>query len=165
MLLTQNATQDDLSAADYRDIFSELREKMSLDKLVAALGSQYSKAQWSKYERDPNMELTRTMRSELRRSVGLPELPLTVEEAVRQASPDAAVWRVGDGEIEHVILSDTPPPTVARVTMVTGGSAPRKRYTRPCVSDAQKRRFLALPTGSTWSDVIEAGLQALEEKK
>lgn len=173
-LVTRDATLDDLSTGDYRDIFNELREKMSLDKLVAFLGSQYSKAQWSKYEHSVDFVLTRTMRNELRHGVGLPALPLTVEEATRQASPDAAVWRVGDGVPEHILLVGAEPITLyvdsgvqvvtseSRVTRVTAGSTPRKRYARPCVSESQNRRFLALPSGSTWSAVIEAGLTALE---
>lgn len=176
-LVTHDASLDNLSAADYRDIFTELREKMSLDKLVALTGSAYSKAQWSKYEHNPDtMLLTRRMRNELRRGVGLPELPLTIEQATRQASPDAAVWRVGDDTPEHVIMVGADPVTlhvnsgvtviapVARVTMVTAGQVQRKRRIRREVSQEQNRRFLALPTGSTWSAVIEAGLAVLEGK-
>lgn len=172
--LTVAAGQDDLTGDDYRDMYTELRQAASLDRLVALLDSQYSKAYWHKYERGA-AQLTRTMRSELRRACGLPALPPTVEEATALASPDAAVWRVGDGVPDHVILVGGAPvtlhvnagvaavPVASNVTEVTGGSTPRKRYTRPCVSEAQNRRFLALPTGSTWRDVIEAGLAALED--
>ena len=55
-LVTRDATLDDLSTQDYRDIYDELREKddrngsyaVSLDKFVTLVSSQYSKAQWSK---------------------------------------------------------------------------------------------------------------------
>ena len=174
-LLTKDATLDDLSASDYRDIFNELREKMSLDKLIALLHSQYSKAQWSKFEHHPDMVLTRTMRNELRSGVGLPTLPPTIEQAIGQASPDAAVWRVGEGTPEHLIMVGSEPITLhvnsgvsvvapeAHVTIVTAGQVRRKRYARPCVSESQNRRFLALPVRS-WGDVIEAGLTVWEGK-
>lgn len=173
-LVTRDATLDDLSTGDYRDIFNELREKMSLDKLVDLLHSQYSKAQWSKFEHSPEMMLTRNMRNELRSGVGLPPLPLTVEQATRQASPDAAVWKVGEGVPEHVIMVGSEPVTLhvnsgvtvvepqAHVTMVTVGSTMRKRYIRPCVSQEQNRRFLALPVRSSWGEIIEVGLAVLE---
>ena len=173
-LLTKDATLDDLSAGDYRDIFSEIREKMSLDKFCALVSSQYSKAQWSKYEHDTAMQPTRRMRNELRIAVDRPELPPTVAECTAQASPDAAVWRVGEGTPEHVIMVGSDPVTLhvnsgvtvanteRHVTNVTTGQVQRKRYVRPCVSEAQNKRFLALPTGLKWSDVFEAGLNALE---
>lgn len=176
-LLTQNATLDDLSAGDYRDIFTEIREKMSLDKFCALVNSQYSKAQWSKYEHDANMLPTRPMRNELRRAVGQSELPPTVAECAAQASPDAAVWRVGEGVPEHLIMVGSDPITLhvnsgvtvvtpeAHVTVVTAGQVRRKRYARPCVSEVQNRRFLALPVRSAWSDVIEAGLWVLEGRE
>lgn len=103
-LVTRDATLDTLSAGDYQDIFTELRQNLSLDKFLAVTSSQYSKATWSKYERR-ELELNRTMRNSLRMAVGLPPLPETVTEAVaNRTSPDAAVWLVGDGTAQHVIL-------------------------------------------------------------
>lgn len=174
-LVTRDATLDDLSASDYRDIFSEIREKMSLDKFCALVNSQYSKAQWSKYEHDTAMQPTRPMRNELRRAVGAQELPPTVAECAAQASPDAAVWRVGEGTPEHVIMVGNEQITLhvnsgvsvvtpqARVTNVTGGQNQREYTARPYVSKAQKERFLALPV-SSWAEVIDAGLWMLEGK-
>jgi hypothetical protein len=167
--LTKDATLDDLSAQDYRDIFAEVREKMSLDKFIALTGSQYSKAQWSKYEHG-QATLSRAMRNDLRRAVKLPELPPTVTEAVGAASPDASVWTVGDGVPEHVIMVSNTPITLhvngavsevagnARVTKLRGTS---RRFVRPVVSDSQKARFDAL-RGAKWRDVIDAGLTAME---
>ena len=172
-LLTKDATLDDLSMGDYRDIFNELREKMSLDKLVDLLHSQYSKAQWSKFEHSPDMVLTRIMRNELRRAVGQPELPPTVAECTAQVSPDASVWQVGEGTPEHVIMVGSSPVTLhvnsgvsvvapeRHVTVVTAGQIQREYTARPYVSKSQKERFLALPVRS-WAEVIEAGLAALE---
>ncbi len=173
-LVTRDATLDDLSAGDYRDIFSEIREKMSLDKFCGLVNSQYSKAQWSKFEHDANMQPTRPMRNELRRAVGQPELPPTVAECTAQASPDAAVWRVGEGTPEHVIMVGSDPVTLhvnsgvsvvvpeRHVTRVTTGQAQREYTARPYVSKLQKERFLALPVRLTWGEVIDAGLWVLE---
>ncbi len=173
-LVTRDASLDDLSGGDYRDIFAEVRERMSLDKFCALVSSQYSKAQWSKYEHSPDMLPTRRMRNELRIAVDRPELPLTLEQATRQASPDAAVWRVGEGTPEHVIMVGSEPVTLhvnfgvtvavpqARVTNVTTGQVRRKYRVRPWVSESQERRFLALPVRSSWGDVIEAGLAVKE---
>ena len=97
-LITRDATLDDLSAADYKDVYDELRGRdpvtgayaVSLDKFVTMVTSAYSKAQWSKYH-NGEATLTRTMRNELRRAVGLAPLPPTVADATAAASPDAAV--------------------------------------------------------------------------
>lgn len=106
-LVTSNATQDNLTDQDYKDIFAELRQNLSLDKLIGVMGSQYSKAAWSRYERG-DYELTRQMRCELRRAVSLPELPPTITDAVAShAHADASVWMTGDGRAKHVILVAT----------------------------------------------------------
>jgi len=171
-LVTRDATLDDLSAQDYRDIFTEIREKMSLDKFVALSGSQYSKAQWGKYEHASDMTPTRAMRNDLRRAVGMAELPPTIFDAVSVASPDAAVWRVGEGVPEHVIMVGSAPVTLhvngtvsevagnARVTQLHRGT---RRFVRPVVSDSQKRRFDAVE-GLKWRDVIDAGLTVIESE-
>lgn len=172
-MITRDATLDDLSAQDYADIFAEIRERMSLDKFCALVSSAYSKAQWSKYEHG-GIAPTRTMRNELRRAVGRPELPPTVAEATAQASPDAAVWRVGDGVPEHVIMVTNAPvtlrvngavevvPGMPEVTEVTVPPRPRTRYVRPCIPERYAKRLAGLPSGSTWLDVIEAGFRTLE---
>jgi hypothetical protein len=185
-LVTKDATLDDLSTQDYRDIYDELREKhdvtgvyaVSLDKFVTLVSSQYSKAQWSKYH-NGETTLTRTMRNELRRCVGLKVLPPTVAEATAAASPDAAVWQIGDGPAEHVIMVTGVEPMTLHVngavsvadqkahmpqddavTAITRTVAPRKHYTRPVATDEQDARRNAL--GVKWAEIIEAGLKALE---
>ena len=186
-LITRDATLDDLSAADYRDIYDELRGRdpvtgsyaVSLDKFVTLVTSQYSKAQWSKYH-NGEATLTRTMRSELRRAVGLKPLPPTVAEATATASPDAAVWQVGDGPADHVIMVTTHEPITlhvngavsvashapdvrqnAHVTAVTRTERTRLQYARPAATQAQDARRVAL--GVKWQTIIETGLKALEE--
>ncbi len=181
-LVTRDATLDDLSLSDYRDIFDELRpidpktgNRLSLDKFIASIKSQWSKALWGRYDNGEPV-LNRSMRSELRVGVGLSPLPLTIEQATAQASPDASVWRVGAGVPEHVIMVGSEPVTLhvnsgvtvavpqAHVTTVTVGQVRRKYRVRPWVSESQERRFLALPVGLTWGDVIDDGLAVLEGK-
>lgn len=171
--VTKDATLDDLSVQDYRDIFTEVREKMSLDKFVALSGSQYSKAQWSKYEHDETMAPSRAMRNDLRRAVGKKELPLTVAEAVGAASPDAAVWQVGDGVPQHVIMVGDDPVTIhvnetvqvvalePPVTELQAPPRPRRPCKRMWVTEAQQARLAALGDVSD-SDIIEAGLRVWE---
>lgn len=182
-LVTKDATLDDLSVQDYRDIYVELRrldmepkERLSYADFIDLIHSQYSKAQWAKYD-SGETSLNRTMRSELRVAMGKPPLPLTIAEATAQASPDAAVWSVGDGVPEHVIMvSDTPVTlyvngtvqTVAPkcdVTEVTRARRTRKPCVRVWIPETQNERFLRLCDGLgelTWREVQEAGLQHYE---
>lgn len=180
-LLTRDATLDDLSLSDYRDMLTEVREKMSLDKMLLELGSEFSKAQWWKVEKGETQP-NRKMRNELRAYFGKPPLPPTVAEATATASPDAAVWSIGDGPAEHVIMVTTQAPLtlcvngavsvadhVAETPRYPGNMAPGKarrqrRYvTRPTPSEAQVERFGRLAT--TWRTVIDAGLAALEREQ
>lgn len=187
-LVTRDATLDDLSMQDYRDIYDELRERddrnnsyaVSLDKFVTLVSSQYSKAQWSKYH-NGETTLTRAMRNELRRCVGLKPLPPTVAEATATASPDAAVWSIGDGPAEHVIMVTASEPLTLHVngavsvadyaagmpcnTGYNGQGAtksPQRYRTRPTASEAQNKRREAL--GVKWAEIIERGLCALESE-
>lgn len=177
-LVTRDATLDNLSLTDYQDMVQDLRTTLSLEKLILVLGSQYSKPLWAKVEKGeaaPN----RNQRNELRRYYGMPPLPPTVAEATASASPDAAVWQVGDGAAEHVIMVTTPdpitlhvngavmlvepsaqPPACVDVTEVTRAVAPRRYYARPTANAAQNERRQRL--GVKWADVLEAGLLALE---
>jgi hypothetical protein len=182
-MITKDATLDNLSLSDYQDMVQDLRTTLSLDKLIQVLGSQYSKPLWAKVEKGeapPN----RNQRNELRRYYGMPELPPTVAEATASASPDAAVWQVGDGPAEHVIMVTTPQAAQAITLHVNGavsvvddaaqmprnngyngqGAArpPQRHRTRPTASEAQNKRREAL--GVKWSDIIEKGLCALESE-
>ena len=181
VLITRDATLDDLSLSDYVDMVQELRGTLSLEKLIAVLGSQYSKPLWdrvAKGEAAPN----RNQRNELRRYYGMPLLPPTVAEATAAASPDAAVWQVGDGPADSVIMvtgtepltlhvngavsvasGDAGMPQDAHVTEVTRTKRPRRYYARYNATEPQNNRRLAL--GVSGNDVIEAGLTALEEKR
>jgi len=181
VLITRDATLDDLSLSDYVDMVQELRGTLSLEKLIAVLGSQYSKPLWdrvAKGEAAPN----RNQRNELRRYYGMPLLPPTVAEATAAASPDAAVWQVGDGPADSVIMvtgtepltlhvngavsvasGDAGMPQDAHVTEVTRTKRPRRYYARPTATEAQNNRRLAL--GAQWREIIDAGLAALENQR
>jgi len=177
-LVTRDATLDDLSITDYRDMVQELRGSLSLEKLIAALGSQYSKPLWARVEKG-EVPPNRNQRNELRRYYGMPLLPPTVAEATAAASPDAAVWQVGDGPAEHVIMVTTPEPITLHVNgAVSVATAPQpaaperhvtevtraRRNDRPCIrpvaTPCQNSRRLAL--SASWRDVIDAGLAVLE---
>ena len=182
-LVTRNASADSLTDADYGEIFAELRQQHSLAQLCELLQSKFSRALWNKYERG-DMQLTRQMRNELRAAVGLPVLPPTVAEATAGASPDAAVWQVGQGPAEHVILVASPEPLTLHVngavsvasdaatmpclpvvTSVTTGRRRARKAPRPFVSKWQEARQKCLYSQgirASWRDIIDAGLDALE---
>ncbi len=102
--ITVNASLDDLTDTDYRDIYTELREKYSLRDFVALAESTVSIAQWSRYEKGQWM-LTRQARQDLRRAVGLDALPLTILESVQDVDQDAEVWAIGDKPKNRVFLA------------------------------------------------------------
>jgi hypothetical protein len=179
-LVTKDATLDDLSLTDYQDMVQDLRTTLSLDKLIAVLGSQYSKPLWAKVEKG-EVPPNRNQRNELRRYYGMPLLPPTVAEATASASPDAAVWQVGDGPADHVIMVTALNPITLHVNgavSIASDAAqmprnsgynghgatkpPRKHYARPRASETQEQRRVALAV--KWADVIEAGLAALENE-
>lgn len=102
-VVTRDASVDSLTNGDYRDIYTELREQYTLRQFAQMATTGYSIAWWSKYEHG-EVELTRPARNELRRAVGLAELPLTVGEATADVEPDAVVYRVGIDRPDVVIL-------------------------------------------------------------
>lgn len=100
------AAAETLSAQDYRDIYDELRHKCALRQFAETISSGVSFAWWSKYERDESMTLPWARRNELRRAVGLPELPPEPGAVLATATvdPDARVWQVGQGAADHVVM-------------------------------------------------------------
>lgn len=178
--VTRNATRDDLSADDYRDIYRELRQydeqarryAVSLDKFIGMIGSQFSKALWNKYDHGEK-ELNRDQRNELRKAVGLTLLPMTISEATADVDPDAEVVKVGDGTPQKVILLTScepltltvngeieADPLTSHVTEVTRPLRGRKPIIRPVASIDQNKRRMAV--SASWGEIIEAGLKALE---
>ena len=134
------AGSDDLAPADYRDIFSELRANRSLRRLVEAAGAAEGRiAYWSRYGNDPAAEPDLAGKNELRRLVGLPELdPPAGAVVAAAADPAAAVWQVGDGPADRVILLAEPWP----VTLHVNGAGPQivDGATMPVYSDVRAPR-------------------------
>lgn len=140
--VTADATRDDLTDADYKDIYEELRRGRSLDALCDLVGSQYSRAWWSRYEKG-DMKITRAARNELRRGVGLPQLPPTTEEAIHLADPDARVYQVGCETPRRVVLIGASGPVVLHcaedgVTAITN---------RPCYLGTRRYKAISAPAG------------------
>lgn len=167
IVTTASAAADNLTAADYRDNYDELREKASLDKFVTAIGSTVSKAWWSKYERG-EVELTYARRNELRRAVGLPLLPARVIDVTARIDQNATIYQVGDGVLDRVImigdqeraltmrlngtleLLSATGPEKSLITVVTSAENDasratrhrhRPQYFRPCLSLDLRRRI------------------------
>lgn len=92
---------DDLTEQDYRDIYTELREKLSLRQFIGRLDSTASPSWWSQYESGIK-ELNWERRNELRKAVGLRQLAPSVQLACAD-SPDATVYQVGEGVSDRVI--------------------------------------------------------------
>ena len=173
--LTVDATLDEFSAGDYRDMVIELRQTYSLRQLDELVGSICSPALWAKVEHGESVA-NRAQRNALRKLFNKPPLPPTVAECTATASPDAAVWTVGEGVPDTVVMVASDEPLTLRVngtvtvmqetpvTPVISSVAQRKRqkhtYTRPCATEAQNRRKTAL--GVSWAEVIDAGLRCYE---
>lgn len=117
--LTAHATSDSLADADYRDIYAELRSGCSLREFISRSGSTLSASWWSQWERG-DKNLTRRARNDMRRAVGLPQLPPTVEDAIAASvHPDATVAKLGDDPQARRVLVLA---TDAAVTVTWNGS-------------------------------------------
>lgn len=172
--LTRDAWVDDLSPDAYRDIFEELRRGHSLRQFVDLLHSAYSIAYWSKVDRN-EASFTRAACSELRRAVGLPELPATVDEVIATTDPNAAVYLVGEGRPTRVILVATDQALrlnlngslavkvlqKADVTMVTR----RQRRVSVSVQESLWRSLntLRVARNLSWSQLLENLVARLDE--
>lgn len=92
---------DDLTDQDYRDIYTELREKLSLRQFIGRLDSTASPSWWSQYE-SGTKELNLERKNELRHAVGLRLLAPSVQLACSD-SPDATVYQVGEGISNRIV--------------------------------------------------------------
>jgi len=172
------ASADELSAADYRDIYAELRSKCPLRQFTDLIHSAVSFAWWSKYERG-EADLNHDRRNELRAAVGLPALPPAVSAVTAAIDPDATVYLVGAGAPDRVVMvgAETTEPLTMRLNgnlrivadepaptpHVTGVTRPRdrsnysglsiRRETKNRLADARRR------SGLTWDEfVARAGI-------
>lgn len=147
------AGSDDLTQADYRDIYTELRANRPLRGLVHAAGAVEGRiAYWSRYERNPEAVPDLDGKNELRRLVGLPELdPPAGAVVIAHADPAAAVWQVGDGPADRVILLAVPGP----VTLHVNGAGPEivSRAQDALYTDVQAPRS-ARPRKSVWRPAL-----------
>ena len=150
---TPETRHDDLTEQDYRDIYDELRDHLSLAEFIARAGSTVSRSWWSQYEAG-GKRLSWERRNELRRAVMPDEIAPPAAVAAAAVTENASVWRIGEGLADRVILvtpevqsplflsvnggvhignpSQQQNPVEAKVTPVTGHrSAPRPACFRP----------------------------------
>lgn len=172
------ASADDLTEADYHDIYTEIREKTNLRQFAQEAGV-YSFAWWSQFERYEK-PCTWPARAALRRMVGLPALPLPVDVALSDAvDGDAQIYRIGpDGQAHRVLLlvtneavtvhwngrgphlvEDAQAPATADVTGVTAVKE-RTRYWRPTLPAGWHQR--AERAGLDLRAVVLAAIEAAE---
>lgn len=122
MVITRDGALDALHPDDYREIYDEIRQYdaatnrygVSLDKFVALVKSAYSKTAWWKWH-EGELEITRQMRNELRRAVGMPEMNLTIAEAVAGVDANAEVVQVGSDTPRRVVLVGTDEPITLHI--------------------------------------------------
>lgn len=188
-LLTENATFDPYSDADYRQMFEEGRGLyvdeagdqqwlMGYGKFceTVGVGNQAEWNRWYKGERGygTTKSLSREYRNALRKLMGLPLLPPTVADAVAtNTSPDAAVYQVGEGVADKVILL-TPQNGATTlyingdvrlgmdVSSQSGGAVPsgtrsRRAMYRPVLTPELGERVKA--SGMSVSELIEYALE------
>lgn len=187
-VVTRDADLDALHPDDYREIYDEIRGyrveedkyAVSLDAFVGLVHSQFSKAAWSKYHRG-ELELNRTMRNELRRAVGMPDLTPSVAEVTAEVDPNALVVRVGEGVIDRLVMvAGHEPMTVAvngsvrawvmdahedaPIVDVTAVTAPRRRRASVSLRPDVFERYnsLRVAHGLTWEELLELAWQRLE---
>lgn len=165
--LTKNAAVDEYTDTDYREMLDEnwplddSGKRISFDKLMAYIGSTVNKGMWWKWQKGEG-NLTRSMKNDLRRLVGLAELPPTVEAIAQALDPNIEVSQVGIPTHmllipDDVVISTAGGKVTARpVTPVTETSK-RTTYQRPWIKKEYRKVMDEL--GVSWEQVFEAGLQ------
>lgn len=102
-LVTSNAELDDLTDDDYREIYEELSQGISLRAFVDKIGSDYSHTRWGKWK-NRELGISREMQNELRVALGKLRRPITVIESMANVDPNAEVWQVGDDPAVHRVV-------------------------------------------------------------
>jgi hypothetical protein len=175
MILTENAALDDKTNEDYKDICDEIRNLddsankavMSWDKFVIHIGSFRFKAQWANWRND-KATLQWDMKNDLRRAVGLPELPepaMQVLEKHVHENAKITAYKLEPGQLaRYVQLSETDPNLPPNFTGIAVTFKPKRakrigvmRPTVPTKYDEWRRKL-----GKSWEDVIQAGLISIE---
>lgn len=185
-LVTALAEAFDLSDAEYRRIYHELRQGRSLRAFATAISSGVSFAWWGKYEADDAATLDRARKNELRRATGLAELPLSVQEATAAVHPDAAVYRVAgsrgqeaDGQVNRVILVEAGVGNLdmrlngslhvavaqsGHVTAITPAKRPDVRKSVHLSPEAFAEANAArLAAGLSWDELLQLALDRLRD--
>ena len=170
---------EDLTEDDYRCIYDELREKCSLRQFAEFIGSDVSHTWWGRYE-NQLVRLNHERRNELRRAVGLPELPWTVAQSLANVSPNAAVWALGEQPAERVVMvgADAPQELTMRLNgkLTVIEDAPQEAHvmghTRPKTRRVHKTVNLSIATwerlnaarksaGLTWEQLAAQWAESL----
>lgn len=176
--VTTLADLESLTDADYKDIYNELRGyhsdtglfDLTLGQFAKLINTQVSRAAWWKYHAG-ELELGRDMRNELRKAVGQPLLPPTIEEAIED--PNTDVYQIGKGRPNRIVMLDSEievwlhsTPTSIAISSstpspepTTASPRPRIRRDRPWVTEDQEAAQRLL--GRSWREVIDAGLRTL----
>ena len=185
-VITRDGALDALHPDDYREIYDEIRQYdaatnrygVSLDKFVALVESSYSKTAWWKWHQG-ELELTRTMRNELRRAVGMSEMNLTIAEAVAGVDANAEVVQVGSDTPRRVVLVGTDEPLTLHLNGAVMASAATDTFVAgkavvTSVTRRLARRSVSLPmtvfertngvrlsAGLSWEDFLGLAEQRL----
>mgnify|MGYP000846138752 FL=1 len=165
--LTVDATLDEFSAGDYRDMVQELRQTYSLRQLDELVGNICSPALWAKVEHGEAVA-NRAQRNALRKLFNKPPLPPTVAECTAQASPDAAVWTVGEGVPDTVVMVAGTEPVTLRVNgtvqVVTPVTVRRERQPvevfRPMLDVADREAMKSLGHKYSAREIWQMGIKA-----
>lgn len=182
MILTENAALDDKTNEDYWDMCDELRISvdetgkvcnLSWDKFVLRIGSFRFKAQWANW-RSGKANLQWDMKNDLRRAVGLPELPKPVQQVLEEHVSENAKISIGisSGEFQemvasgqwatHVLLSNEEQESYSKLYEKVSKPKQKKRIgimrpTVPIKYDEWRKKL-----GRSWVEVVQAGLLSIE---
>jgi hypothetical protein len=187
-LLTRDATLDDWSTEKYIEVYQEVRGwdegerkfALPLRKWVQLAGGTLTIADWNRFDHSVesgDIKLTRPIRNTLRRVVGAPPLPTTVAETIAtNVSPDAAVYRLGSGVGDNVVIVGDVGTGVSlfvngdvRVQEssddssvdVQGRTSPRRKYFNPRLPVEYGPRVKA--SGKSAAELIDFALKMQEQ--
>lgn len=168
---------DDWPLSRYKEVYRRVRSQCKgLQGVRELLGSQDSKANWGRFETRDRINLS--MKNDLRRYDGAPEILTTAAEAISQYTTEKpTVWFVGDlaEKADRIIMVDPEATIGIRDDVITIGgditARPQNGNVQGCTqargdrADEVKRKAFnerRKRIGASWEEVHEAGLAALE---
>lgn len=184
--VTANASIDAFTEQDYKEIYQEVRGydeatntyALSLDKFLLQVGQPPTKATWSKWH-NGELEINRTMKNMLRAAVGIPLLPLSLEQALADIAQDAEIVQIGEGAEPHRVIKIA---TAESLTIYVNGTITAARQDEPVTdrvtgvttqkNDTRRRYRPELPPecrelidavrkqGLSFQEILQAGLNA-----